>query len=573
MALSKKYITVFAFFLSAGCYLFFALHSLTKIPLGDEVLQAALIDTKDFYAADAGLKLYAMLYHPMLYGEVLLFLAKIFSPHYITARVLGVFIFIGTALLIYGLAFEMNGEQRAAHKTGLLAVFLYCTHPMAIQGSLLLDRDNTFFTFFLALFLLLLLKYKKSGEKRYFYMCVPAAVLMMWAKLTPVPLVAAALLFYDVMKKEKRGFADIAILFLSSVIFAASWLVYYKFQTHGLPRTQIFWYLGECVRTRYRPAASGGGSVFDIVKTVYYAVLWFNPFFLCLCSFFVVDMLKTYVKVKTLAFRDIMAFTGGAFFFGHMLVGRLMFGFPKYHFPALFLFSLMAAYTLIAGGSLSRKNFMMTAFSCFCFVVLFRFSLDDVYRMSYFDVKRSILETGSVSHDVKMSIVRQWLLMFFPFAVLWCLLWKAGGSGAVKACKAALFVCCVALSFSQDIHQTRNDYATITNYGEQGTAHVIDYLSRHLKKGKIVLGSRQLLLYLRQLRIRQYNDPTFFSGRDYVLAELKNKNVQFFVYGVNTNTLEQVRGVFDSRAVQEHLVKHFVRRRIGTYTVWERKKS
>ena len=52
--------------------------------------------------------------------------------------------------------------------------------------------------------------------------------------------------------------------------------------------------------------------------------------------------------------------------------------------------------------------------------------------------------------------------------------------------------------------------------------------------------------------------------------DVRDPRVQFVVYSIGHNDIEQFRRIFLQPEFQQTLEKHFVRYTIGSYTLWER---
>ncbi len=569
----KKTAVLLSVLICVSLYLFFVFHSFNKLPLGDEIYQVAVMDVRHDYPSPPNVRDFGLWGHPTLYGETLIALGKIFSPDYVTARGLGICLFFAVVAVMVILSHEVKTDRKAAGRMALLSVFLYSTHPMVIQGSLLLDRDNTFFTLFLSLFLLFLLRDRKKQDVKNFILCVLSLTLLMWGKLAPFPVVAFSLLLFESLSQRERWLRDFLIFLSGAALFAVTWFAYCAyFPREGVLAKDIFRYLFKSAGTRYQPSSSGIGSAADIAKTTVYLILWLNPFLLVLGVLYGVHTAGAVFKRTRLQDADIFSVFTTVIFMSYVLYGRIMFGFPKYHYPMLFMLCMMAANSVVCNEWKTTKNTVL----CFMFFLLtyllYVVFLDDIYRVAYFDVKKSLMDTGSVVHSIKTKIIVQSLILCFSFAGVMGMLKLFIFKNFSRVFTASLLICGLALNFSQNTFQMQPDFSTISCYGETGTSAVLDYVRGRLRDDRLMLSSMPLMFYLKQLN-KRYHPDAFFNSRQNVLKDIQDARTQFFIYGVNSHTLGQVTEVFQSPPVKDYLLKNFSAKKIGTYTVWERRKS
>ncbi|NQS99801.1 MAG: glycosyltransferase family 39 protein, partial [Candidatus Omnitrophica bacterium] len=118
----------------------------------DKPLQADSIPFAKYVERSGHEEVY--LWHPPAYQNTLRFVGRVFGLKDQGLRWFGIACFLLTLGLIYRLS-------------GPLACFLYATLPVAIQGSLILDIDNTVLTVLLLLFIWYFAKfYQQLSSKR-----------------------------------------------------------------------------------------------------------------------------------------------------------------------------------------------------------------------------------------------------------------------------------------------------------------------------------------------------------------------------------------------------------------------
>src|SRR5207247_1633717 len=108
------------------------------------------------------------------------------------ARLVGLGCLLATILATYILSQAVFRDRADRRAIGLLAAFLFAVNPLAIQGALVVDIDNTLLTPVLLLALLAAVRSLDTGRSRDLALGALVAVLL-WIKLTTPPVLLLAL--------------------------------------------------------------------------------------------------------------------------------------------------------------------------------------------------------------------------------------------------------------------------------------------------------------------------------------------------------------------------------------------
>src|SRR3989338_9087938 len=114
-------------------YLFFALPLLGRPLLTDEVAMAQVAKSGSALLSPGPGG------HPPLYIDTLRFISQFLGMRDNSLRIIGLLCFIFDLVLIYQLAKIIFKDKN----TGILSCLIFALQPMAIQGSMILDIDNT----------------------------------------------------------------------------------------------------------------------------------------------------------------------------------------------------------------------------------------------------------------------------------------------------------------------------------------------------------------------------------------------------------------------------------------------
>ena len=251
----------FYFFLplSICIYLSFAIPSIGDPITPDEVWwysKPVFIEKGEFSGDFA-----KYLWSPPLYGYLLTLSFWLFDTNEVSARLIGVLFNISTIVITFLLAKEISMVTNTMRVTSIisgakgkdniqngstanvvyrhdlpgvrsylaasLGVIIYACNPMVIQGSLIVDIDNTILTTFMMLTIYCFVKVRDCLDVKNIILLCLLYSLALWSKLTLPPLIILSMLLFFIFNKDFKSNLNkiIIIFFAGSTIFLCSWWI------------------------------------------------------------------------------------------------------------------------------------------------------------------------------------------------------------------------------------------------------------------------------------------------------------------------------------------------------------
>jgi len=164
-----------------------------------------------------------MLSHPPTYIYLTALFIFLFGKNPLSLRAISLIFSIGIIILIYFITKKLldNKNIENSKTWALIASFLYAISPLAIQNSILIDRDGGILTFFTFLFL-----YFYISKKSLFYL-VPSLFLVFCSKMSTIPILFASLILLNLLSSDyKEIWRTIKLFLISGFSFFISFFIY-----------------------------------------------------------------------------------------------------------------------------------------------------------------------------------------------------------------------------------------------------------------------------------------------------------------------------------------------------------
>lgn len=578
--LAKIYPAIFILSFFAA-YLIFALSSLHKPLMADEI----------FFASDADRLQYGEIYvaHPPPYHDILRFLVRIFGFSHENLRLFGIFSFFLAIYLIYFIGKEVSKGQENNKNIGLLACFLYAVHPMAIQGSLILDIDNTILTVFLAFFILYFTKtYRDLTFKSYIFLG-----LLFFASLgakftTPFALILAMLLFYCFNRQAKTAaFAALLIGIIGIGLFLLSWAIYSSL--YDLSFLSVF---KRSLSVLFSSFSFAGNFAFaELLKRAARLFLWIGPFLLALSLIVVIQRLRNYHQKKILEIVDFCLIYIGILFFGYLLIGGISFQFPKYQFPLLSILTIIAANFIYKLDFEARKQNLLLYGIVIIFFISYNmiFGKDLLYLFNY-TLREALVFTPLEVSNVTKDILLNFSLSLIPFILTFMIIKVAHKRyNLLRTIVLSLLIVTISSNLSLNIIQAKANYSTAYCYGRdiremKAMEGFLKEVKRTSSEGAIIMGPEDILYEAKILSavdtfngpesyLRQYQYDVIGSDRTKFIEAITDQRVACVAYSISWNTISAYENIFFHEDVWKILQDNYEPKQIGTYTVWLRRKA
>lgn len=506
---------------------------------------------------------------PALYVNLLSVVYRICGVTNISTRLLGVMAFVVTlAMLIFLAKDVLRGKYSL-----LLAGALFVTSPFTVQGSLLPCDDTVLLPVFLTGFLICFLKwYGQWNWKRAGILSLLFAVAL-WCKLT-TPWVLIVLMM---MCLWLRGNVRSDIWWLTWIaglglfLFLLTWKTYCWFMNVeflGPFRYAFSAATSKNVLTGARDGVIGLGT--DIIRFL----LWLGPFVILLLAMEVWREAFAYVRSGELTDAAVLTLYVVMVGFVYFIVGGTTFGFPKYHFPMAPIIGIICARGIdTLWRRFKREDLLILAAIAALVAAYFAFFVGDLLFMFNFSLRQAIVcsrvETKRVIHQLMIGGA----LSMLPLIVTVPLIKKLQGRLRWgESLKVALIAIGLAGGLAQNTLQFKADYATRFCYGEKGTLELISYLKAETQDSSQIVAPNDILYYVRNKK-GPFLPLGIWSDRQKLLSTVEKNKAKFLVYSIGHSTIAQFKEVFRDADFLERMKAEFTVRQIGSYIVWERRRS
>jgi len=613
-------LTSFYFFLplSICIYLSFAIPSIGDPITPDEVWwysKPVFIENSEFSGDFA-----KYLWSPPLYGYLLTLSFWLFDTNEVSARLIGVLFNISTIVITFLLAKEISlvantmrvtpkvsgakdedGNQKGSsickmqtdsnRREGIsnntsanvvyrqdlfgarpylaasLAVIIYACNPMVIQGSLIVDIDNTILTTFMMLTIYCFVRVRDCLDVKNIILLCLLYSLALWSKLTLPPLIIISMLLFFIFNKDfKSNLNKTIIIFLAgSTIFLCSWWVVSYLE--GLPFLHPLVYFLKSFTGQMHESMKHNNILF--VRRVIRLGLWISPIVIVFIFLLCIERIKEFLKNRRLEIFDLLLIYSISIFIGYIVVGGLLFGFPKYHYPMMPVLSIViSVYIINSISSFSKKNFYLLIVIVLIGIIYNIVFVGDILYEFSFVLRKIVVENPLESSKVLQGIVYRLLyLVFFVVVVLFFLKKYTDWNNLKTTFIISLAITLISSSMALDIIQAKSPYLTRYCYGEAGTWELIEYLKKNKGEDGVTLATRDISYYMNEPLLP---DAVWYKPEIF-LKKIEDHKVVNVVYSIAHNDIRQFTKTLYNPKVQEELQTLFIEKEIGTYSVWTRK--
>lgn len=496
------------------------------------------------------------MWHPRAYVEVLIGCTRLFGYGVAGRRAPGIPIFLLTAWLTLRLAVKIRVQEGLHPLFPAFAFLFFCSAPLAIKGSTHLDIDNTL----LSLGCMALVSALVAWERRPFLVAMAFGAAL-WAKLTtPIAVLGGVFLCYVASRRAASAvWLALVAAPLGAALFVATWWAYCRWK--GLPAIEPFRYI-------WGTLLSKGGGTFEALASVGFARtvlrvgLWFSPFLIALAGVGAAIGLRGVRAQGEPSVLSVVAFVALAVFLGYFLIGRVIYGFPKYHVPALPLLCILAARA--CEGWMRRVERWPTIAVAIAAVALLQVILvgDLLYLTDYALKDARATSEAAFSAAVRDAALHGAVGMLLAGGLLLLGARRAGVTGV-------LAILLLGSSLGNDWLQFRPGYSTCYGYGIRGTVETVCYLREHVPPERRVMAPREVL-YLRHDRVSPCLLDQEWTDVDRMVRVLEDPATGALVMCVGGHTQAQLQIEAGRNRCHEVLSRLYRLQRIGSYLIWIR---
>lgn len=448
-----------------------------------------------------------------------------------------------------------------------LAVFIYACNPMVIQGSLIVDIDNTILTTFMMLIIYCFVRVRDCLDAKNIVLLCLLYSLALWSKLTLPPLIILSMLLFFIFNEDSKSnlYKTIIVFFAGSTIFLCSWWVVSYLE--GLPFLHPLVYFLKSFTGQMHESMKYNKILF--VRRIIRLGLWISPILIIFIFLLCIERIKGFLKNRRLEIFDLSLIYSISIFIGYIVVGGLLFGFPKYHYPMMpVLSAVISVYIINNISSFSKKNFYLLIVIVLIGIIYNIVFVGDILYELSFVLRKIVVENPLEISKVLQSIIYRLLYLVLFFVVVLFLLRKYTDWNNLKTTFIiSLAITLISSSIALDIIQAKSPYLTRYCYGESGTWELIEYLKKNKGEDGVTVATRDISYYLGEPLLP---DAVWYNPEKF-LKKIQDHKVVNVVYSIAHNDIRQFKSTIHKPELKKILQRDFIKKTIGTYTVWTRR--
>ena len=232
------------------------------------------------------------------------------------------------------------------------------------------------------------------------------------------------------------------------------------------------------------------------------------------------------------------------------------------------LSAVISVYIINSISSFSKKNFYLFIVIVLIGIIYNIVFVGDILYEFSFVLRKIVVENPLESSKVLQGITYRLLYVVLFFIVVLFLLKKYTDWNNLKTTFiTSLAITLISSSTAVDIIQAKSPYLTRYCYGEAGTWELIEYLKKNKREDGVTLATRDISYYMNEPLLP---DAVWYKPEKF-LKKIEDHKVLNVVYSIAHNDIRQFKKTLYNPRVQEVLQTHFIKREIGTYSVWTRK--
>lgn len=499
-------------------------------------------------------------FHPPFFYLILGSLTNFFHLGGVQLRLLGIICFIITLLLTYFLTKTVSKDEPVS----ILAALLFALSPLAIQGSLLIEIDNTVLTVSLMLFLLY---FAACYDNLKLKDCLILGILLflgLFSKLsTPFALIISMFIFYALTRQWRQAISRVFLISLiGSALFLLAWWVsasYYK-----LPFGAVFGRPIDIFKKYAQPA--GVKLLNNFIKIS----LWFGPVLLSILLI-ALSRIKNFLARKEVTFLDFSLIYVTVMLGGHFFLLAQAHGFPKYLYPVVPMLAVLISLFLKEQKIALRLKSLVVFSGLILLIAAYNAFVAGDMLYAYFHKLRYVFVFNPVQLKSTLFIFFCSVASYFLFIFLTFLIMHKKGQ-FIKSLFFAIIIVSISFNLSLDILQASAPYITNYYYGrsiqDMALLHNLLKAVRKAYPQGIIIGPEEASPQF----LKHPWDGEIGHDPGALLKVLSDRSVVCIAYSLSWNSVATYQKVIFKPEVQDALLNNFQYCPIGEYSVWLRKR-
>ncbi len=488
-------------------------------------------------------------FSPHLHGWCIGLAHCVFGAGDAVARLPGLIAWLAALILLW---YRLRGTG------GEWLVLLGATIPLAVQGAVIADIDQGLLVPLVFLQCWAVDAYVERRDRKSWLGVALAMLLALWGRLTTPTILIPLCVGYAWWRHSRRtALLTAAALVAGWMGFLATWGAYCG--ATGVPFAGPFRYLEESFL--FATVGSRGASWRKVVFTGIYLWLWLGAGVAVLGGLAVWQRIRVWWRERRPERTDLFLAAGGFLLVGYAAVGGTLFGFPKYHCPAVPL--LLVGCAPLVGDLRWDRRQILWLLGAIVFAGLGQFLLvGDPLLL----VRRELRETIVAGDSIRPVLVTLALRLLIGLGLLAIPL-------AVLRRRAVLFGLAFGANLGLLLIQQGGGYQTGYVYGDRGdSVRVAAWLRERLPAEAVAIVPGEVVHLLDRPDL-SYRENDQWKDVPELLAALGQPNVQAVGISPLTNDTEQVLTLTANPDIRRLLDASFAEHRLGAYVVFLRREG
>ncbi|MFC1478327.1 ArnT family glycosyltransferase [Candidatus Margulisiibacteriota bacterium] len=447
--------------------------------------------------------------HPPMFSGCMYFIKHFISNQEFVIRGFGLLLNLLSAFFVFKIA------ELIKKNTGILAMAIYLLLPAVIQGSTLLDNDNTFLNLMLLIFCYVYMITPKSKYRYIYYFFL--IFLALWSKDTTSRLLIIFFPLFELYAQKSIKKALYMLIALSGGYFLFKLGLYGVSQWSGIDfYNELITGSGVSV-TRLLPRLLSIKFYLRAAYSLNSISMWVSPYLLLLLVPLIKDQLTGKRDKNMVLLISLTIFITAVYF----LIKVTAAGFPKYVYPVFAMMAVISAVYLA-----DKKIWAITL--CGLAFLFFYFVLGDPLKTPFVAKLHGLNNKGMIITMIKFYL-QVYIILLVPLVVL------------IKFNKKSpwhhnLIILFFAYIFCINVHQAKANYNVRYAYGEKGFADLNNYLVDNKISYEEILVRKSTIYYLTDKKMSRngVNNVLFADIKIKMFLErLNNEKIKYICFSKN----------------------------------------
>ncbi|MBT3286945.1 MAG: hypothetical protein HN380_06325 [Victivallales bacterium] len=504
-----------------------------------------------------------IVFSPHLYGFAIWLSHCVFGAGLVPARVPGMVAWVTALWLAYLWGRGRTRESRSGAGWPLLLLGVGCLLPLAVQGGTIVDIDNGFLVALLFLQCWTVDLLVERRDWRSWLGAALATTLALWGRLTTPTILIPLFVAYACFRGSWRtGLVVAGALLAGWLGLVATWGAYCV--ATSVHFSGPFLYLRDSLF--FTTVGSRGASLRKVLFAGVYLWLWLGGGVLALFALATWWRFREWWREHDWRREDLFLGAGLFLLAGYSVVGGTLFGFPKYHCPAIPLILAGCAPILARGRELPARRAWFWLVGLMGAVLLVQyFLIGDPILTLRLDLRTAVVSPGIPVRPVllrlAMRLLAGLLVLGIPLLIAW---WR----------KAKLLPVLIAVALGMNVGllllQNTGGYQTGYNYGDKGDAHrVAEWLRERLAPDSQAMVPGEVVYLLDHPGVPHLQNDQWKHVPN-LLRALELPRMRAAGISIITNDAEQYLTLIANPEIRAVLDREYTEHQLGNYVLFLR---